>query len=214
MAWLLLLALAVAVGAAVYWLRRGARRAWKTFAAQIGGEFAAKNRLSPSHVTGTIRGRSFLLETALSYEDEAPYYHTRARMPVRNAAGFILGLRRKSLLEEAQTRSERLPFALQDALLDPEFERRFFLVCNDAGQLSAVLTPEARRELSRYPDVEVYARLSEIEWRRAGEQSDLRSLRRLTEMLAEMADAVDALPPRARTLSERLADEALIEKGV
>ncbi|HZP80866.1 MAG TPA: hypothetical protein VFB21_04440 [Chthonomonadaceae bacterium] len=210
LAWLIALALAAAcVGLACRW-RRGALRAWQAFAREIGGAFSAKNRLAPARVVGTVRGRDFLLETALSYEDEAPYYHTRACLPLRNAASFVLGLRHKSLLEEAQTRRDpaRLP------LDDPDFERQFFVVCNDLEALPAVLTRETRRELARYPDVEVYTRLNEIEWRRAGEERDARTLLRLTHLLADMAEAIDALPPRARTLSERLADEALIEKGV
>jgi hypothetical protein len=210
LAWLLLLAFVAVCTGLVAWWRRGALRAWREFARQISGQFEAKNRFSPARVTGKIGARDFLLETALSYEDEAPYYHTRGGLPLQNAAGFVLGLRRKSLLEEAQTRRERPAFDLED----PEFERRFFVVCNDRESLPAILTPEARRELSRYSDVEVYARRGEIEWRRAGEVGDARALLRLTRMLSDIAEAIDALPPRHRTLSERLADDALIEKGV
>lgn len=209
-AWLVVLALLAAAAGLGYRLRTAARHAWSAFATQIGGALALKNRFSPQRITGRVRGRAFVLETALSYEDEAPYYHTRGAVPLQNSAGFILGLRRKSLLEEVQTRREQPGFELGD----PDFQRRFFVVCNDSENLSQILTPEARRALSRYHDIEIYARLGEIEWRRAGEQSDLRALQRLTDLLVSMAEAIDALPARPRTLSERLADEALLQKGV
>jgi hypothetical protein len=208
--WLALMGLA-AVGATLWiWLRRGALRAWQRYAARLKGEFRARDQLSPACVTGTVRSRPFLLETATSHEDDAPYYHTRGALPLRNNAGFILGVRRKSLLEETQTRRDAPPFALDD----PDFERRFFIVCNDGDHLADILTPEVRRELKRYHDVEIYVRLSELEWRRAGEQSDLRVLERLTGILADMAEAIEQLPSRQQSLSKRLADEALIAKGV
>jgi hypothetical protein len=207
-----LLALLVIAGiaAAFAWARRGALRAWRRYAATTHSEFRARDRFSPGCLTGVLRGRPFLMETATSHEDDAPYYHTRGAVPVRNNAGFILGLRRKSLLEEMQTRSERAPFDLTD----PDFEKRFFVVCNDGASLPEILTQEVRRELARYPDIEVYVRLEQIEWRRAGEESDVRAIARLNEMLVELADTIDGLPRRPRTLSQRLADEALIAKGV
>lgn len=151
-----------------------------------------------------------MLETSTSSEDDAPYYHTKASIPIKNVAGFVLGLRRKSMLEEAQSRNETPAVSLQDV----EFGRRFFVVSNDPEAVDAVLTPEARRELSRYHDVEVYIRLGTMEWRRSGEVNALQSIERLTNLLLDMGDRVDALPSRPRTLSERLADEALIQKGV
>jgi hypothetical protein len=209
-AWLIVIGLA-ASGATVWiWARRAALRAWQKYAKLLGGEFRARDQWSPACVTGTVHSRPFLLETATSHEDDAPYYHTRGALPIRNSAGFILGVRRKSLLEEAQTRREKPPFDLDDS----DFERQFFVVCNQAEHLAAVLTAEARRELKRYHDVEIYARLSEIEWRRSGEQSDLRILERLTGALSEMAAAIESLPARPATLSQRLADENLIAKGV
>jgi hypothetical protein len=207
---LIVLVVVAAAGALWYWLRRGAIRAWQTYARQIDGEFEARNRLAPASITGKLRGRDFVLSTSISHEDEAPYYHTRGCVPLRNAASFVLGLRHKSLLEEGQTRGQKPTFDLED----PEFERSFFLICNDAQSLATVLTPEARKELSRYSDVEIYVRFNLMEWRRAGEVNDVKALQRLSDLVAEMAETVDALPPRARTLSERLADEALIAKGV
>lgn len=209
-AWLIVLALLAAAIGLWRWLRGVARRTWRAYAAQIGAEFTPESQFPPGRVSGQMRGRPFLMETALSYEDEAPYFHTRAALPLRNPAGFILGLRHKSLLEELQTRGEKPEIDLDDH----EFARRFFIVCNVPADLPAILTPAIRRELSRYADVEIYARLQEIEWRRSGAQSDRRTLQRLTEALAEMADTIDALPASPRTLSERLADEALIQKGV
>ncbi|HLV79853.1 MAG TPA: hypothetical protein VKT32_06200 [Chthonomonadaceae bacterium] len=209
-AWLVVLALLAAAFGLWRALRGAAKRAWRAYASEIGAEFSPQSRLAPGRITGQVGGRPFVLETALSYEDEAPYFHTRAALPLQNPAGFILGLRHKSLLEEVQTRGEKPATDLDD----PAFMRRFFLVCNSPADLPAVLTPVVRQQLSRYADVEVYARLSEIEWRRAGAQSDRRALQRLTDALCAMADAIEALPARPRTLSERLADEALIQKGV
>lgn len=209
-AFLLLLGLTAVSVVLWYWLRRAALRAWRTYARRIGGELRERNAFSPAVLAGTLKERPFLMETATSHEDDAPYYHTRAALPIRNSAGFILGLRRKSLLEEAQTRKEAAAFDLQD----PDFERRFFLVSNDGSRLPDLLTKEVRRELARYSDVEIYVRLSEVEWRRAGEQSDLKAIERLNALLAEMAEAIDALPSRPKSLSQRLADEALIAKGV
>lgn len=209
---LLLLGVAIALLASWiwYWMRRAALRTWAAFATQIGGEFKARNDISPAVVIGKIRERPFLMETATSHEDEAGYYHTRGSVPIRNAGSFILGLRRKSLLEEAQTRGEKTSYHLDD----PDFEGRFFIVCNDWDHLESILTPEVRRELRRYHDIEIYVRLGEMEWRRSGEQSDIAIIRRLNETLLDMAEAIDRLPSRGRSLTQCLADEKMIEKGV
>lgn len=192
------------------WVRRAAYRAWKAFAAGIGGEFRPADGLSPRLVSGSIRDRPFLLETNTSHEDDAGYYHTRGRVPIKNAGSFILGLRRKSLLESAQTRNDKPEYSLEDN----QFDRQFFLYCNDPEKLSAVLDPDARRELLRYPDVEIYVRMAEMEWRTSGEQGDLGVIRRLTELLLSMADVIDEFPSRGRSLTQVLADEKRIEKGV
>ena len=207
---LALLAAAALVSVIVVWVRRAAYRTWKAYAAAVGGEFRAADGLSPSLVSGEIRSRPFIMETATSHEDEAGYYHTRTRVPIKNTGSMILGLRRKSLLEAAQTRSETPQFQVDD----PEFEKQFFLYCNDMESLPAVLTPEVRSELTRYHDVEVYVRMGEMEWRRAGEQSDIKVIRRLTDLLLDMADTIDKLPSRGRSLTQVLADEKMIEKGV
>ena len=199
----------VAVGA---WFAHRLRtnRAWRSFAVQVKGEFRPRNLLSPDVLTATVRGRGFMLETATSSEDDAPYYHTKASIPIKNSAGFVMGLRRKSMLEEAQSRNETSAIDLGDA----EFARRFFVLSNDPEAVSAVLTPEARRELNRYHDIEIYVRLGTVEWRRSGEVNALPCIERLTNLLLDMGDRIDTLPARPRTLSERLADEALIQKGV
>jgi hypothetical protein len=211
-AWLVVIGLAAAITGIWIWRRRAALRTWQRYARQhvTGGEFRARDAFAPACVTGTVRNRPVLLETATSNEDDAPYYHTRGALPIRNNAGFILGVRRKSLLEEVQTRRDQRPFDLDD----PDFEGRFFVVCNQGESLAAVLTPEVRRELKRYHDVEVYVRLSQMEWRRAGEENDLPTLQRLMEMLADMAEEIERLPSQPATLSQRLADENLIAKGV
>ena len=214
MLWFLIaLTLGVIVGIVAgtwYASRRAVVRIWETLARELDGEFKARSRISPERVIGTLRQRPYVLETGLSHEDDAPYYHTRGAFPLRNPASLILGVRRKSLLEEAQTRRDRPAFDLEDA----DFTRQFFVVCNDAQVLADVLPPSVRRELSRYSDVEIYVRRSELEWRRAGEQGDMRVIKRLNNLLADMAETIDALPKRARTLSELLADEELIAKGV
>ncbi|CCW36169.1 hypothetical protein CWRG_01714 [Chthonomonas calidirosea] len=192
------------------WRRWSVGAAWRRYAKNLQGEIRMRNRFSPACIAATFRDRPFLLETATSHEDETPYYHTRGALPIGNPASFILGVRRKSLLEEMQTRKELSSFDLND----PDFERRFFVVCNQPDVLPLVLTKEARRELSRYHDVEIYVRLQEIEWRRAGEVSDLKAMERLNHLIADMAEAIDALPPSDAPLSLRLADEQMIAKGI
>lgn len=212
-AWVFIVGVIVLAGivtAIAVWMRRTAYRTWQAFAREIGGEFRAKNALSPAVVSGSYRNRPILLETGLSHEDDAPYYHTRGRAPLKNVGSFILGLRHKSLLEQAQTRRDP-PQLLPD---EPEFERLFFLYCNDPNNLKRVLSPEVRQELRRYSDIEVYVRMGEIEWRRAGEEASIRVLRRLSDITLDLAEAIDRLPSRGRSLSEVLEDEKMIEKGL
>jgi len=207
---LLTLALVGVAAALWYQWRRGAIRVWRKFAASLGAEFQARDSFAPRFVSGVFAERPFFLETAVSHEDDAPYYHTRGAMPIRNPAGLILGVRRKSMLEEAQTRNERVDYGLEDA----DFERCFFVVTNDPDDLPTVLNPEVRRGLRRYGDVEIYVRYDEIEWRRAGEVSDLKALQHLSTLLSQLAETIEALPKRTLTLTKRLQDEELIRKGV
>ena len=85
------------------------------------------------------------------------------------------------------------------------------VVCTVAGK---ALDTEIRRQLMQYNDVEIYVRADVIEWRRAGEVSDLQSIRRLNNALARAANAIDALPKRSLALSQRLAFEEQIRKGI
>ena len=210
LAWLILLGVCVITGGSIWWLRKSASRVWQQFAAEVKGEYRAKNSLSPACVVGDFGTRPFILETALSHDDDAPYYHTRGAIPTKNRAGIVLGLRRKSLLEEAQTRKVEAEFDLHDS----DFTRRFFIVCTAPEHLEEILTTEVRRELSRYNDIELYIRFEELEWRRGGEVSDLNSIRRLMTLIGGIASTLDTMPSRSLTLSRRLADEALIAKGV
>ena len=207
---LILVALCAAVATGFVTYRRRAYRAWQRLAKEIGGEFSPKNEISPRLVTGKLAERPYLLETAISHEDDAGYYHTRSAVPLKNAGSFVMGIRRKSLLEEVQTRSEKS----QNGMNLPDFENRFFLYCNDSDNLPNALTNEVRSEILRYHDLEIYVRLGEIEWRRAGEQSDLKTIRRLNEMMLRMASAIDGFPVRGRSLTQCLADEKMIERGV
>ena len=208
--WFVALLIALAAVGAWFAYRSKTNRAWRAFAARIDGEFRPRSLLSPDVLTATVRGRGYMLETATSSEDDAPYYHTKASIPIKNTAGFVMGLRRKSMLEEAQSRRETSEIDLGDA----EFTRRFFVVTNDPEAVGVVLTPEVRRELNRYHDVEIYVRLGTMEWRRSGEVNALSCIERLTDLILDMGERIDTMPARPRTLSERLADEALIQKGV
>ncbi len=208
--WLIGFVFVLMVTLAWVFYRLGTNRAWKRYAEQIGGEFRPRNVFSPDVLTGTIRSRGYMLETGTSNEDDAPYYHTKASIPIKNGAGFVMGLRRKSMLEEAQTRKEKADYGLEDA----EFTRQFFVVSNNSDAVGAILTPEVRRELVKYHDIEIYIRLGTMEWRRSGEVNDLKVIERLTNLLLDIGEKVDSLPSRPRTLSERLADEALIQRGV
>ncbi len=204
------LAAAVAVGSAYTIWRQTALRNWRRLAAQLSGECKPRDAFSPALIAGTLNGRPYILETAVSHEDDAPYFHTRGALPLRNRAAFILGLRRKSLLEEAQTRRETITHEVSD----PDFSRKFMLSCNNSAHLLTVLGVNACKTLQKYHDVEVYVRLQEIEWRRSGQIGNLKVINELNEVISQLADKIDALPPSTLTLSEKLSDEAVIEKGV
>ena len=57
-------------------------------------------------------------------------------------------------------------------------------------------------------------RIVTMEWRRSGEVNEFDCIERLTDLILDMGEGIDKMPSRPRTLSERLADEALIQKGV
>ncbi len=206
----ILIAIAFSLAAGFVLYRRRAYRAWQKLAKEVGGEFSPLNEVSPRLVTGKLGSRPYLLETATSHEDDAGYYHTRSAVPLKNHGSFVMGVRRKSLLEEVQTRGEKSAIDLGQ----PDFEHRFYLYCNDPDNMAKVLTHDVRKQMLRYHDIEIYARLGEIEWRRSGEQSDLATIRMLNSLLLQMADIIDAFPIRSRSLTQCLADEKLIENGV
>jgi hypothetical protein len=208
--WSICIAAVVVLIAMVYRIRTAARRAWSKFASEIHGEYEPGIGSSPKYVSGSVQDRALFMETAINNDDDAPYYHTRASMPVSNPAQLILGLRRKSMLEEAQTRSEKPAFVSGDN----DFDRRFNLVSNGTDMLDQILGHEIRRLLLQYSDIELYVGVNVVEWRRAGEVSDIRAIRSLNAALAQIAAAVDSLPKRSLPLSQRLADEDLIRKGV
>lgn len=201
---------ALVVGAAYSLWRQTALRNWRRLATELCGECKPRDAFSPAMVAGTLNGRPYILETAVSHEDDAPYFHTRGALPLRNRAAFILGLRRKSLLEEAQTRRE----VVAHNIGDPEFSRKFMLSCNNAEHLQNAITADIARTLQKYHDVEVYVRLQEIEWRRAGEIRSVKVINDLNDVISRLAEHIDKLPASTLSLSEKLADEAMIEKGV
>lgn len=208
--WATILGVCAAAACGGVWVRRAALRAWQGYARSVRAEFTARNALAPARISGEAGGRPFLVETALTGEDGAPYYHTRGRMPAANPAGVVVALRRKSLLEEAQTRYQPAAVPMDD----PAFDRLFFVTTNDVAAALELVNPQLRAELQRYGDIELLIRWEEVEWRRAGEVSDARALRRLMSMLGALAVAVDGLQPRRRTLTERMHAEELLARGV
>ncbi len=200
---------AAAIGIA-YYMRTAALRAWKKYSNEINGEFKAKSRLSPRYISGTINDRPIFMETDMNNDDEAPYYHTRSSMPVGNPAMIVLGLRRKSMLEEAQSRNDS-PFY---EFGDPDFDKRFHLIANVSDSLPELVDTQIRQLLVKYSDIEIYLKSNVIEWRRSGEVSDLESIRKLNAALSKLAHTVDHLPKRTISLSQKLADEELIRKGI
>lgn len=196
--------------AALYYFRTAARRSWQAYAAEIQGEFASRNRFLPAFVSGSLSDRALFMESSTNNDDDAPYYQTRASMPISNPGMLIMGLRRKSLLEEAQSRNEKLLYEFGDS----DFDRRFHLVSNDPEPLNQLLDAEIRKQLMRYSDIEIYVGINVVEWRRSGEVSDLQAIRQLNAALARIASTIDGLPKRSLSLSQRLADEELIRKGI
>jgi hypothetical protein len=206
--YLLAAALIAAAGWGLWrWRVSGTYRAWRGVAEKIGGTL---ENARPFSIRGRHRGYAAFLQEAVSYEDAVAYRHTRGALNVMNPACAVMGLRRKSVLEEFTTRRDARPVETGDA----DFDRAFFLLLTVPEHVGALLTPEVRRVLRRYSDVEVYLRSMQIEWRRAGTLSSERDIMALFDVLADMTDALKALPARSLTLSQRLADEALIEGGI
>ena len=199
---------AVVIGA--YRFRTASVRAWRKFSQEIGGEFEAVSAYSPRFVSGKVGNRAVFVETSTSHEDDAPYFHTRVSTPVFNPGQHVMGVRRKSMLEEAQSRKDQAPVLTGDS----DFDGKFSMAAGDPEVLKAVLTPEVRRGLLKYGDVELYLAGEVLEWRRAGEVRDVSALKHLTGVLTAAADVIDAMPIRNITLTQKLADQELLRKGV
>lgn len=189
------------------WRTAGMRAAWREVAEQIGGTL---ENAGPFSLRGRRRGYAVSLQQAVSHEDTAAYRHTRGVITVLNPASAVMGLRRKSALEEFATRKD----ARTVETGDPDFDRAFFLLLTVPEHVGALLPREVRRALSKYSDVEVYLRSTQIEWRRAGTVASSRDIIALFDATADIADNLKTLPPRSITLSQKIAEEALIEGGI
>lgn len=191
-------------------LRMSTASTWKKVAKKFNGEIKLKNFTTPELIHGHIEDRPFVIETATSNEDDAPYHHTRGALPISNPATLIAGLRHKSWREEFQTRkSEDLQFVDH-----PEFSRMFLSITNDQETLSRLLSLQMQTSLLKYNDVEIYIHADEIEWKRYGLVNDYRCLTTLTDLIYQLAVEIDALPFAPIMSSTRDQREALISKGV
>ncbi len=188
----------------------GVRAAWERVAGRLESTLEGAPWSSSLSVKGRYRGRAAFVKQAVSHEDPIPYPHTRGSLNIQNPANLIMGLRRKSLLEEVSTRKDARPVETGD----PDFDRGFFLVLTLPEYVDRLLSTDVRKTLSRYGDVEVYLRSTQIEWRRSGLVRSDRDMLVLMETIADMADVVESLPPRSLSLSERLAEEEVIREGV
>ncbi len=183
---------------------------WKNAAKKFNGEIKLKNVTTPELIHGHIKDRPFVIETAVSNEDDAPYHHTRGAMPISNPSTLIAGLRHKSWREEFQSRkTDDLPF-----VDNPEFSRLFLSISSDQETFSRILTAKMQSTLMKYNDVEIYIHADEIEWKRYGLVNDYRSLTTLTDLIYDLALEIDALPFTPIMSSTRDQREALINKGV
>lgn len=193
-------------------------RTWQNVATWLNGkldtaEFVGESRSGMTErmrVKGRLRDHAAFFGEGVSYEDAVPYPHTRGAINVRNPASVVLGLRHKSMLEEALTRKEARVVETGDG----DFDRVFFLHLNLPEYIEALLTSGARQTLMRYADVELYLKGTQIEWRRAGTLRSETDIKRLFELIADMADVLDTLPYRELTLSEKMAEEAVITEGI
>ncbi len=183
-------------------------RAWKAVAQDLAGTLELVQ--GKMCVTGRYRGRAAFLSEAVSFEDAVAYAHTCGALEVTNPARAVLGLRRKSLLEEYTQRKE--PVAIDTG--DPEFGRTFLLVLTVPEHAGTLLSDEVRKRLKKFSDVEIYLRGTRLEWRRAGTVGSAREMITLFDIIADIADVLESLPPRTVSLSEALAEEALIKQGI
>ncbi|MGC8667899.1 MAG: hypothetical protein ACP5VE_07300 [Chthonomonadales bacterium] len=207
---LVLLAVSAGIMAALWWKRRLVRRAWGEVARALGGALDFRPGTRAMAVHGTYRGHTAFLGEGTSFEDGVPYHHTRGALSTRNPARVVMGLRRKSLLEEHLTRREENSVATGD----PLFDRSFFLVASTPEHAQKLLPEEVRAVLTRWNDVEVYVKGGQIAWRRASRVRSARDMMALFEAIAQMADVLAELPPRELTPEEQQEEERLIEHGI
>lgn len=205
---LIALAAGACVAAALRVKRRATRRAWIEVAAALGGDLEAAPR--GMAVRGCFRGYTAFLGEGVSFEDAAPYYHTRGALSIQNPARVVLGLRRKSLLEEYLTRHERSAAITGD----DRFDRVFFVAVSVPEYAQVLLPQQVRDTLARWNDVEVYVKGNQIAWRRASTVRSARAMVALFEAIATMADLLAGLPPRELTLEQQQEEEKLIERGI
>ncbi len=194
----------------ILWRDKSARIIWDRMAKELSGKCEVDAKTKKLKVKGQFEGFNAFLVQDVGHEDAIPYPHTRGSLNLRNPAMVIMGMRHKSMLEEVQTRKE----ASEIDTGDTEFDKLFFVVSNVPEILPPLLGDTVRKSLRKYHDVEVYLRASRIEWRRAGLMRSTNEMMELYKVIFEIGRLVEALPPRTVTLTQKMADEALIEKGV
>src|SRR6185437_11839727 len=96
---LFLLCLAALIAAIYHTWRTRVVAAWRSAAAKLDAHYADGTSTRPGAVTGTASGREFDLRTGVSYEDGPAYHHTAANIQCQNPAALVVGLRRRSVLE-------------------------------------------------------------------------------------------------------------------
>ena len=207
---MVMLALAACGFAILRLKQRAIRRAWAEAAEALGGKLQVPPGKRTMVVHGAYRGYNAFLGEGVSFEDAAPYYHTRGALSIRNPAHVVLGLRHKSLLEEFLTRNElnAVPTG------DPSFDRAFYLVVSTPEHVRLLIPESIRRVLARWNDVEVYVNGPQIAWRRASTVRSVKEMMALFEVIAGMADVLGNLPPRDLTPEQKHEEEKLIEHGV
>lgn len=201
----LLVVLAALLGVAAWrgW-RRALRRNWLSVAHGLEGvldDVEGKLR-----VRGHYRGMPAFVSEAVSYESGAPYAHTRGALNAPNPAHLILGLRRKSVLEEMTTQRDAETAATGDA----DFDRAFFLVASLPGAVGVVLEPHTRRALLSQTGAEWFVRPASVEWRRPGTLRSARDIMAMLAVAADVASAVGTLPDRALRAADARAEEEIL----
>ncbi|MCC6731387.1 MAG: hypothetical protein IT208_18840 [Chthonomonadales bacterium] len=205
----LLAALAALLGVAAWgWWRRALRSNWLSVAHGLEGALeAVDGRL---RVRGHYRGMPAFVGEAVSYEGGVPYAHTRGALDAPNPAHLILGLRRKSVLEEMTTQRNADTAATGDA----DFDRAFFLVASLPDAVGVVLEPHTRRALLTQAGSEWFVRPASVEWRRPGTLRSARDIMAMLAVAADVASAVGTLPDRALRPADARAEEEILNAGL